>query len=344
MDNYYHILGLKNNASTDEIKKAYRQLAKKYHPDKDPSKEEAFKRISNAYKHLTDPILKERFDASLRPPTSPKYNSGRRNYTNRTTFYTSEKPYYTSRMRLYGTLLSIGFVLTMILLAMGLMYKASNYSYNEGLTLVTDKKPRQALQKFDDAISFFGERSGEASIAASRLLLNINPQSALKFVNKGLKNTFKEQYLAELHFLKAKALKFNHQFKEAQVEFNTSDEMGYLKDSVMLQLGLLNAFQLKDYENGLSNFEYILQSDQTNSTGLFGKAWCLQKLNKHQKAIEEFNQLLKFDDKNAIGYYYRGQSEIILGDTLGACSDFEKAHQFGYILAEQIVLKYCNQD
>lgn len=159
MDNYYHILGLKNNASLDEIKKAYRQLAKKYHPDKDPSKEEAFKRLSNAYRHLTDPVLKERHDASLRPSSS-KFNTRGPHYTSRTNYYTSEKPQYTPKMRMYGVLLSIGFVLIMTLLALGLMYKASNYNYNEGLQLVIDNKPSLALHKFDDAISFFWRTIG----------------------------------------------------------------------------------------------------------------------------------------------------------------------------------------
>ena len=63
---YYQILGIKKEASQDEIKKAFRKLALKYHPDANPnSKEEAekkFKEIGEAYAILSDPEKRARYD------------------------------------------------------------------------------------------------------------------------------------------------------------------------------------------------------------------------------------------------------------------------------------------
>lgn len=62
---YYEVLGLKKGASVDEIKRAYRKLAVKYHPDKNPGDkqaEERFKEINEAYAVLSDPRKKEQFD------------------------------------------------------------------------------------------------------------------------------------------------------------------------------------------------------------------------------------------------------------------------------------------
>lgn len=62
---YYKTLGLDKQASADEIKKAYRMLAKKYHPDKNPNDkiaEEKFKEVSEAYEVLKDPEKRKKYD------------------------------------------------------------------------------------------------------------------------------------------------------------------------------------------------------------------------------------------------------------------------------------------
>ena len=88
---YYEVLGVPHGASEDEIRKTYRQLARKYHPDVNPndkSAEEKFKEINEAYEVLSDADKRKRYDelganwksgADFTPP--PGARNGRVNFT-----------------------------------------------------------------------------------------------------------------------------------------------------------------------------------------------------------------------------------------------------------------------
>ena len=76
---YYEVLGVSKGASDDEIKKAYRKLAKKYHPDMNPGDKEAeakFKEVNEAYSILSDEQKRARYDQFGHAGVDPNYGAG----------------------------------------------------------------------------------------------------------------------------------------------------------------------------------------------------------------------------------------------------------------------------
>ncbi len=76
---YYEVLGVSRGASEDEIKKAYKKMARKYHPDLNPGDKEAeekFKEVNEAYEVLSDADKKARYDQYGHAGVDPNFGAG----------------------------------------------------------------------------------------------------------------------------------------------------------------------------------------------------------------------------------------------------------------------------
>jgi molecular chaperone DnaJ len=72
--NYYLVLGVRTDASAEEIKSAFRRLALELHPDRSGLESEPFRRVQEAYNVLSDPVERQRYDKQIL--IRPKHSSG----------------------------------------------------------------------------------------------------------------------------------------------------------------------------------------------------------------------------------------------------------------------------
>ena len=108
MKDYYIILGIKITASSEEVKKAYRSLSKKFHPDVNPSGAEQFKYINEANSVLSDPEKRKAYDIKHKAAFGQqntnytKANTGTsQTYTSKA--YTSQAKAQDARAKAYAT-------------------------------------------------------------------------------------------------------------------------------------------------------------------------------------------------------------------------------------------------
>jgi len=100
---YYELLGIDKDSSEEEIKLAYRKLAKKYHPDlnkTDPHAKEKFIQIKEAYDTLIDPVKRRIYDQPSYNPQSPDWSDLFRT-TNFRTFIQIMREIYRNRSQYY---------------------------------------------------------------------------------------------------------------------------------------------------------------------------------------------------------------------------------------------------
>jgi len=331
---HYQVLGLTTSASAEEIKLAYRNMAKIYHPDLGSSNkafnEEKFKQVNEAYQILSDPQKKANYDLSL--ITYPKYRARNVHYRKRRSKYHSNQPIgYTRKAYIYGFIFVLGLICIVGYSTFYMVNYKSRLSFEQGQRLYSEGQYAYAIVKLMGATQDYGESSVQASILAAKILLyNLkNYQEALTFIENGLKRAETKQEKAQLYYYKATALKLQQYYDEAYLAYKTTLGIDSNYDSAYYQLGELDAFVFNRYKLAIKNFDQLLEVNEAQYEAYLGRGYCNQKLGEHEAAISDFGTYLNFNSQEGMAYYLKAISELEISDSINACNDLNYAKILG---------------
>lgn len=200
---YYDILGISQSAGIQEIKSAFRRLAKLYHPDKNPGEKETFAGILRAYETLVDPSLRNAYDRKLRYQQQlntsaeraksktwtfeEREQRRRKYYEEHIKQYEKARPVYPSREKpenpynefkyiLFATPLAVALLLLMFQLA-----QAPEEEVLKSPPLAASLQPKLKQQK-DFSAPFASSFGGEKKDSNSQLALLLNNGMGLDVV------------------------------------------------------------------------------------------------------------------------------------------------------------------
>jgi curved DNA-binding protein CbpA len=361
--NFYQILGISTTASDEEIKIAYRNLAKKYHPDKNgPNQfyEEHFKKINTAYQTLSKKEKRNRYDLKLRYRAS---NTTQSSFNNRTSDPGNKKSTHRAsntarehreneRKRQEKEKRKI-YVLTGLTLICLIFFSIYFYNFmneysaelalKKGLSQEADKKYMLAMEYYTSALEYNDEFT-EAYKKRGELRERVfnDYKGAFNDYNKAIKTS--EKKIWDLYFLRAKC---NIKLKKYEEAINDLKEATTIKpayDSLYFYMAEINNYKLDKYKDAIKDYRQVLILNPEFTEAYFGKAICHQKSGEFTQSITDFDQVLAKEPASGRAYHFRGLSLLRSQDTIGACNDWNFGSKLGFSSSDDALLKYCRKN
>ncbi len=353
--NYYHILEIDYNATQEDVKLAYRKLAKQYHPDVNAGnadKAEMFKQVSEAYKVLSDLDRKAAYDLRLllgihediTAANAYTYDTRSRTFRPRfRTYYRREPVQYSRKTYFAATAFLVCVVSAIFLVPLSLSRYSSAYNYDKGLEYYKNGQYYASLHSLDRAIVDFGNKNIESCLLASTILMQQFGQYtyAIEYADKGLRMAKSDRERVQLLYMKGQCQKAGADYYAALKQFKEAKRLWPEYDSLYYAAGEIYAFHLDNYPLALENYDKLITLNRDFPEGYYGRAYSHFKLQKNEEAMADIEQYLSLNGMSGKAYLLKGELELRAGNTKKACVCFEKASLLHTREAEKFSATYC---
>lgn len=353
MSDYYTILGIKPSATTRQIKIAYRKLAFKFHPDKNPNNklaETSFIEISKAYEILSDPIKRNKYDrrweidaqqeaeedfrARRKPPAYYYYKSK------------VEKPKYSRRDYLYATASVVAIMIVAMAFPLYLIQLASSKHYDQAVSHYLAGKYYSALQDVDLSIKDLSGTNAEACALASVILVHKLKKYdyAFTYIDRALDYSDNDSLSSELHYLRGICLAKTHKPGEALYEYAQVKDLSTTYDSSQFRSAVILTFTLVNLDSANDLLNQLIIRNVNHYAARYFKGLICEQRADHTKAHDIFSHLVGKPFNQPAVYYHLAKSEIALSLFKTACDHLEIASRYELLEAKQLMDLHCNQD
>ncbi|MFA0964783.1 DnaJ domain-containing protein [Roseivirga sp. BDSF3-8] len=345
-ENHYDILGLTPKANEHAIKKAYRSLARKHHPDVNSGSEEAeerFKKITAAYYVLSDPAKRLIYDLQLLnelvQTDTPLRREKQRHHTNyrrrHHSYHKPKTPHGTTQRYNHFVVWAIvlGVMTITFLFVQALLSYQNEMAYKKAIIERKNGKPEQALRtliQMEENSS--GLKASQYLLAARISLYDLNDiPLAGSFATKGVAAEPDQKERSDLLFIRAKNEMFEGRISDSYQTFEYAYNKGGGPDSALYAMAEIKTLIQKDYFTGLTLADELLKKSSGFHHALFLKAYGYYKLNDLDEAHTFINLFLERVPRSGIGYYLSARIMSARSDDTGTvCNLLKKAAENGY--------------
>jgi len=359
LKNYYHVLGVDYGVSPEELKIAYRNLAKQYHPDinpDEPEKEETFKLISEAYYVLSDSNRKASYDLSLLLGLNEVYDEleekerRKRQERRRRAYQGNYRPpnrepvTYSRTVYFAVTSLVVLVAMSVLLVPFALSHYSSAYHYDKGLEYYQNEQYYPALNSLKHAIIDFGSKEIEACLLSGTILMEEYGQYsyAIEYADMGLERASSPLDKVQLLYLKGMCLKRSGEYQNAVLQFEEAKQLWPEYDSLYYVLSTTYAYGLGDLSKAKSNIDQLLSLNPQFTDAYITRAYCNYYLENYEAAASDIENYLAIDNiRNADVYIMQARVADKLHNPEQACSAIKKASQYDFREAERLREQFC---